>query len=259
MKNKIVTYLGLLFYLTITATVSVLFNIDLWAVIALLFLLPGVWLLKKLKPSISFLLVMLISALAITFLFESIAYSSGLWYELSIFDKRIFGVFPYEIVFWTLTMQLLIIGIHEYFTDDRTFGRPHYSIKNLWLLIFMLGLANIGIVFSILMNRVVISLAMWWLLSGAILTLIGAMILSHSTSLKIFKKALLTTGLAIPVILIHEMVSLFNFHWVFANPAQYLATINIVGEMFPLERFLFLLVIPFWLIIIYECYLDDGD
>lgn len=258
MKIKVATYLGLLFYLSIVASISVVSDFDLWVTIILFFGLPSIWLLWLLRPPVSLFLPVAISALATTLLFESIAYSSGLWYELSDFQVRMFGVFPLEIFFWNFATQLLIIAVHEYFSDDRLINEVRINWKNIWLLGFLVLLAVIGVLFVTTMSRVVLPFAAWWLLAGAVVSLGGAMILSHTSSRAVIKKAGLTTLLMLPILLIHELVSLFSFHWVFANPAQYLASINIAGELYPVERFLFILLIPLWIIVVYESYLDDS-
>lgn len=259
MKIKIATYLGFLMYLLLVATVSVLVDLDLWATISLLFVVPSGWLLWRVRPPLSLFLPVFISALATTLLFESIAYSSGLWYELSAFETRVFGIFPLEIIFWNMALQFLVVGVHEYFIDDRNINAIKINWKNLWLLGFLILLATVGVIFATVLSKTVIPFATWWALGGAVLSLGGAMILSHSASRKVLKKAFLTTLLIIPIILIHEAVSLLSFHWVFANTAQYLSSVTVSGELFPLERLLFLIIIPIWLVIIYECYLDDSE
>ncbi len=259
MKIKIAAYLGLMLYLLFGAAVSVVSDFDLWLTIVLLFGLPSVWLLWRVRPPLSLFIPVGISALATTLLFESIAYSSGLWYELSAFETRIFGIFPVEIIFWNLALQFLVVGVHEYFTDDRSVSDIKINWKNLWLLGFLILLATVGVIFATTFSRLVIPFAVWWVLLGAVVSLGGAMVLSHTASRKIIKKSILTTLLILPIVLIHEIVSLLSFHWVFANTTQYLTSVTISGELFPLERLLFLIIIPIWLVVIYECYLDDSN
>lgn len=251
-------YLGLLFYLAVASIVSILLDLDLWLTSVFLFGVPGMWLLWRVRPPVSLFLPVGISALAVTLLFESIAYSSGLWYELSAFETRVLGVFPIEIIFWNVVLQLLIVGMHEYFTDDRTISEVRINWKNLWLLGFLILLSIIGVLFTTVLSKSVIPFASWWLFIGIVVSLGGAMIISHSSSRTVLKKATLTTILVLPIILIHEVVSLVSFHWVFGNANQYFANITLAGEMFPLERLIFLIIVPVWLLVIYECYLDDS-
>lgn len=258
MKIKLLQYLGLIFYVAVTAIVATLADFDLWVTTTLMMLLPAFFLLWQIKISAGLLAVAAFSASVTTILFESIAYSSGLWYELSVFDTRVFGIFPLEIVFWGMSLQLLVIAVHEYFNDDKTIFKPRWSWKNIWLVGFLSMLAILGVFSATLTSRLVVPFAIWWLVVGVAVSLVGALVLAHNSSWHIIKKSFISTLLVFPIVAIQEVVSLFNFHWVFANPTQYLATINIAGELFPLDMILLLSVMVFGLVVVYECYLDDG-
>ncbi len=258
MKLKMATYLGLLLYVAAMSTISVLLDFDLWVVVLLLLLIPTGYLFWYLRPPSSIFLPTALSTLASTVLFEAVAYSSGLWYELSAFDFRVLGIFPIEILFWNFILQLFIIAIYEYFVDDKKINQVTFNWNNLWLLGFLVGITAVGLIFATTLSRFVLPYALWWLLVGVIASLAGAMVLSHRQSWSVIKKAVFTTLLISPFLLMYEAVAVFNLHWVFANPAQYLYSLSLFNEIIPVERFVFMFIIPIWMVIVYESYLDDG-
>ena len=74
------------------------------------------WYLEKLNSRI--IPVVLLVSVGVTTLFEVIAYSNGLWYELAPTGIRLFGLVPLASFVAAFAHLLFYIVIYEYFFDD---------------------------------------------------------------------------------------------------------------------------------------------
>lgn len=258
MHQKLFLYLGILCYTTAAAFLSATFDFSVLTTTITLVGLPLIYLWREVYPSRLFLISA--SALAImgTVLFETIAHTSGIWYSVSALDFRVLGLFPVEILLANTLLFLYIIFLHEYLVDDKRFHRSVFNRKKVWLMLFTLGLVSAGVLFSILFSREIIPYAFLWLLIGIVATLSGAIIGAHAKPRHVLEKALHTSLLVLPILVIHEATLLFNVDLVFANPDQYLWSVEILGGLLPVEKLVYLVLIPIWIVSVYELYFDDA-
>ncbi len=252
---------GALFYVYILLVAEVLVATDAGILLtAILFsVVPAVYFWRHEKMCRSTLLSIAAFSLAATFLWEAIAYANGIWYELSSFGVRVMGQFPVETLFWHFAYVVMLVTAYEYFFDDRKSQPIRWDYKTKWLSVFVGGTLIFSLVYLLALRTFYIPHAYAVMLIGTAMSLAIAAAISHQYSWAIFKKSLGFALFMLPIAVIHEFVSLLNVHWVFANTSQYIHTIVLFGETVPVEKFVFLFLIPFWIVSVYELYLDDAE
>lgn len=259
MKVTVAEYLGLLAIFTGLAVVAVLLDLGVFGTSLVLVGLPVVWLWSQLRPPLAIAAVIAVFAVGSTLLFEAIAVSNGLWYSVPSFDLFLFGVVPIELFLATFVFNAFSLLLYEYFIDDRVLDEPRGHKHFRWLLFFAISTTLIGALASVMLRGVVVPFAFVVLLSIVVCTLGLVVVLSHSTSRLLVRKAVTGALLLFPFYIVHELVALFNTQVVYANPTQYIYYIQLLGNDWPIEKLVFFLAVPLWLIVVYEVYLDDGE
>ncbi|MCA9368297.1 hypothetical protein KC887_08670 [Candidatus Kaiserbacteria bacterium] len=259
MKITVAEYLGILASFALLAIGAVLFDLGVFGTALLLVVIPVVWLWMQLHPPLSLVAIIAVFAVGSTLIFEAIAASNGLWYSVPDVDMLLFGVVPVELFFATFVFNAFALLLYEFFVDDRSFDEPRSHKHYRWLLFFALSTTIIGVLSAVMLHGVVMPFAFAALLMVVVGTLGLVVWLSHSASRVLARKALLGAGLLFPFYVIHELVALFNTQVVYANPGQYLYYIPLLGNDWPIEKLVFFIAVPLWLIVVYEVYLDDGE
>ncbi len=257
-KSKVLSYFMLLAYATTLSVVSFVADLDAWLVTLLLLVVPTLFMATKIKSNTLFYGTVIWFAFSATVLWEAVGYAQGLWYGISVFDWRVFGLFPVESFLWTFSLLLFTIVSHEFFTDDKTV-RFHFDVLlHRWLIWFSLAICFLGVLMATVLLRVVVSNAYALLILLTVSSLAGAFLFARARGGAVLAKAGISTLLVLPVLLMQAVLSITNVHTVFANPNQYLASISFLGELIPVEFLFFLAFVPVWVISVYEWYLDDG-
>ena len=259
MKITAANYLGLVSLFVALAALAVLFDTGVFATSILLSIIPVAYLWLQLRPPTSLLSVIAVFAVGTTLLFEAIAASNGLWYSVPGNSWQLFGSVPAALFFSNFVFNVFVVVLYEYFVDDRSLHEPRANKHFRWLVFFAGATTLIGLVASVSLSGTVSSYAFATLLMLVVGTLGAVLWLSHSASRQLLLKAAKAAGLIFPFFVIHEIVALFNVHIVYANPTQYLYSITLLGNDWPLEKLFFFIIIPIWLVVVYEVYLDDAQ
>jgi hypothetical protein len=258
MQAQLVLYIGILLYTGLATIGLVLFDAGALTTALVVLGAPlAVWS-YELHPSRGLVLSVGLIALATALLFETIAHTSGLWLSVSSLTYRVFGLFPIEALLYSTLLYFYVVFFHEFLVDDKKLYRVIFDRKRGWLLTALVGLAFSIVLLVLLSGQFVIPYAFTLLLIGMIVALVVAALYSHHSPWRVLHKALLTTSLLLPVMVLLETIAIFNVHTVFANPMQYLFTIELLGEMIPVEQVLYMLLAPVWVVTIYELYFDDA-
>ena len=256
MFEKWMEFVGLYIYTVLTGFLLVYFEASILIVVALLLVLPAIimWRLEFLTAWL--LPILLLIAVAVTVLFEATAYINGIWYELSPSEVRVFGLFPVEAFLVAFSQVLYAVVLYEYFLDDREVSGDALVS---WLLGGSVVVLGSGLAYVYLFSDAILSYGFGWVLLVGF-TVFSLMIgLLHRHRLSILKKAAWFATLLYPIMLVLEYVSLENSLRFFANTNEYLFSFTIAGHLIPIEELLFLWLMPFFLVTIYELYVDDGQ
>jgi hypothetical protein len=258
MFNKVIYLLALTIYTALTGILLAYFEANVLFVVACLTLLPTLvfWFQEKLHSQLLPLLLAL--TLILTTVVEIFAYINGLWYEISPFNIRVFGLFPLEAYIAGFAHILYFIVMYEYFFDDRGNKVKTITHNTKWLSVTFGTALALALAYLYLFSGLFFSYAYALLIIlGSILFLLLILFL-HVSWRRIIKKALFFSIAIFPVSLIYELVALSNDLRFFANYNDYLMVFNFYNFTLPLEELLFISLIPFWLAVTYELYLDDG-
>lgn len=258
MFPKVIYLLALTIYTTLAGVLLVHFKANVLWVVAFLTLLPTLvfWYQEKLHSRLIPLLLGL--TLVLTTVVEIFAYINGLWYELSPFSIRIFGLFPLEAYVAGFAHILYFIVMYEYFFDDRGNKVKEVTRNTTWISVAFGTSLALALGYLYLFSSLFFSYAYaLFIILGSIAFLLLVLLL-HVSWRKIGKKSLLFALSFLPVSLIYEWVALSNDLRFFANYNDYLMVLHIFNFSVPLEELVFIFLVPFWLAITYELYLDDG-
>ena len=171
-----------------------------------------------------------------------------------IFATKIFNVVTIDIMIWGFLWALVILIFYEHFSEhDRS-----SKISGHFKILFMASLISCAIIlgrFSLAQTR--LNLSYTYLLIGLASFLIFLLImLKIKKPYFIFHKFLLASFFFAFLHLTHELTSLKIGQWYF--PGQYLANINILGLIFPIEEFVFWILLSAMVVLaLYEYFVDD--
>ncbi len=258
MFPKVIYLLALTVYTALSGVLLIHFKANVLWVVTFITLLPTLvfWYQEKLHSRLIPLLLGL--TLVLTTIVEIFAYINGLWYELSPFSIRIFGLFPLEAYIAGFAHILYFIVMYEYFFDDRGNKLKEVTRNTTWLSVAF------GTALALALGYLYLFSGLFFSYAYALFIIIGSVsflllvLLLHVSWKKIGKKSLLFALSFLPVSLIYEWIALSNDLRFFANYNDYLMLINIFNFAIPLEELVFIFLVPFWLAITYELYLDDG-
>ena len=202
--------------------------------------------------------IIIAAAIVLTTFLEVVAYINGLWYELSPFSLRVFGLFPLESFVAAFVHILFFIVVYEYFFDDRkTTGRVHPDHAP-FLLAGAGGLLSVALAYVYVFSGVFFSYPFALLILLLFVLFVVAIAMTRTDWRQLCLKTLMFAVSILPFSLVYEYIALANDLRFFANTQEYLYTLNFFGQMVPLEEIVFILIVPFWLATTYELYLDDG-
>ena len=193
-----------------------------------------------------------------TILFESIAHVSGAWYSVGEGVFRLFGLIPLESFLLTFVQFVYLVLLHEFFVDDKRLHSVRFDRRRSRLFWLLTSLLIIGLFQATVFAEFFLSYAFMGMIIGLVLTLAIAAVSSHRASKKVFEKALLTVVLSIPIFILYEVLALQNVYTVFANTNEYLLSFTVWGSVVPVEKLVQLIIMPLFLVVIYELYFDDA-
>lgn len=203
--------------------------------------------LKKSRKKI--FLFSLISTFLFAFPVELLSRNSNLWDVESILP-RIFGILPLENLLFAFLNFFWVLSFYEYFTDE---DKTKKFSKKFKFLIFIFCIFLFIILYLFFYNKNLLIMSYFEL--AFIILLIPSLILIIKKP-KLLQKTFFTTMFFAVFFFIYEIISLLNKNWWW--PSEYFITINIFGNLFPLDDVIiwyFLSTIT--LILGYEFFMDD--
>ena len=245
-------------YAALMGVLLIAIDAHVWWVMFFLSVLPiGLfWYLEKLHTRI--LPIILLISVSITLFLEVIAYTNGLWYELSPSQLRLFGIIPVEALVAAFAHLLFFVVVYEYFFDDQKTSRRKPTTHLPYLLAGAGCLLALSLGYLYLFSGLLLPYPYVAFLAIGVVVFLAAVAVFHRAWLQVTKKAAIFAVAVYPLSVVYELVALKNDLRFFANTNEYLYTFTVLGEPLPLEELIFILVIPLWLAVIYELYLDDG-
>lgn len=258
MQTKALYFVLLLGYFAFSSVLLYVSGANLLLATLVFWFVPSLFFVRRVHLSLAFLCKVTIFSLSSTLAWEVFAYLNQIWFEHTIFSVRVLGLFPIEILFWNLGYVLFIVLTYEFFFDNFNINgkiQPRYRFP---LSLFHVGLVFIPLVYLIIFSHITFDFMYALLVVATLVTLTIGLLVRHANLSRVFKKGFAQSLFMLPPSLMHEAVSISNQHWYFYESGSYLLNINFFGYPLPIEEFLFILLIPFWVIVMYEMYLDDA-
>ena len=244
-------------YTALLGALLVFYDSNAITVAIVLSIIPAlvIWRLESLRSYI--LPIVLLVTLGVSLVLEVIAYLNGIWYEISPWGVRVFGLVPAEALLATFAHVLFLIVAYEFWFDDQKTSGAHPVHLSY-------GLALSGVLLALALAYVYVFSGIFFVYSYALLIMVVfavffvAVALTHRASWRLLRKATYFALALYPASLLYEYVVLTNDLRFLANTSEYLSTCTFFDLSLQLEELIFILVIPFWVAILYELYLDDA-
>lgn len=256
-EHPALEYFLLLLYFVFSAVILIMTQAPLLGVALVLFLAPMMVVWQQLHLKTRLLMPLSVIAIAVTVVLQVFAYSQGIWYEITPTNIWVFGAGPLESYIFAAILIMYFTVMYEYFFDDKTNrGTSLTKAFQIALLSVVLAVA-FGYVF--LTADVIVqhgfAILVGFLAFGLIaLGSIRQQLLDRS----VLRKAVLFSCAMLPIGLIAELVLLSNNIRIYAHLNEYVATLSYFGYTLPIEEIFLLLLLPMWIVIIYELCFDDG-
>lgn len=258
MKMSVLSYLGITAYIAAAAVVLVVCNAPAWIAAPALLAPATGWLLYQVSATKSFVLIVSIMAALFALVWQAVAHTSGIWYEISLLPQHLFGIVPLESVWSTAWLFLFCVGVYEYFVDDQVADFDDWSRRRVLFLLGGAAAITVVLVAVLALVRPIVPLAFSVLLGALLLSLFVLPFVLRGPQYLVIEKVLLATGVLLPMLVLVETVAIFNGFVVYGNPSEYLASVVIFGELIPLEKLLAIVVVPAWVLLLHEWFLDDA-
>jgi len=245
-------------YVMVSGLILVLATAPMVAVAAVLFLGPLVFLWQRVDLRTRLIPLVAFLAVLATAVVQLYAYAHGLWYEIAPSNVQVFGAGPIESYIFSVTFILYMIVMYEYFFDDKTSRvRTVYVARIIGLLGIMLAI-SLGYVYFFAVTVIENAFAVLVAVIGLTLAvMIGWR--NFKMRSRILLRAAAFSWAILPVALVCELILLANGIRFFANQQDYIYSIYFFGYLLPLEEIILLLLLPMWVVVVYELLFDDGE
>lgn len=228
-----------------------------WPLPVTLFMLIGVplvLLLYTTRLAVGRLLAAVGVMTALFAIIDVIGHASGSWYTIVGSSWRPLGM-SMEMVLFAVLHLLFLLTLYEYaFDDGRVGGRLRSHALPLVSAVVVLLVAAFYL-FSVWL----ITFPFAWIIVLLCTVLFGVLLISRQGSTaKLLKKAAVFSVLVFPLSLLYEYVALVAEVRVFAFVDEYLFMVPFGTYLMPVEEVLLLLLWPALMVVVYECFVDDG-
>ncbi len=251
-------YFLLVLFSVFSAVILLSAQAPILGVAAVLFLAPLIVMWQKIDLRSRLLIPISMIAVSATVVIQSFAYRQGLWYEITPSHIMMFGAGPLESYVFASLLILYMVVMYEYFFDDSAARISRGFEKALQIGVLSLLLAiSFGYIFF---SAATVTQNGFAVLVGFLAFMLVALSSVRYQLLRrsIFRKAFFFSIAMLPVSLIAELVLLGNNIRFYANLNDYVHVFSFFGHPLPLEELFLLILLPMWIVVIYELCIDDG-
>lgn len=195
--------------------------------------------------------------LGLGILLEGIAHIYGLWYTLGFSETRLFGLVPFEVLI-SYTFQVTFLALlYEMFFDDGKYTLSSARHRMVAFVVFAFSTLTLLFIHQVWFTGVFLSYSYVWIIGIIAASCLATLGVYRIYSVRFFDRITQFTLLGAVPCAMATSLAITNSHKFFANPDQYLFTLNLFGEMIPIEEIMLIFALPFLVATIYELYLDD--
>lgn len=233
------------------------FDAGLLVTAVVLFGLPALVLSHFTLAPAAVLVSVTLLGLGMATILEGVAHIYGLWYSLGITELRLFGVLPVEMVV-ALTLQVLAMALlYEVLFDDGTYTQKSAYERGGFFLAFGVAAVGLIVLHEYVAPTLMLAHSYLWLIGSLLAASVLMLMLHREFSIPFLDRVLDFSLIAAVPGALSLWLAAHNVHKVFALEHEYLDMVWLFGQSVPLEELLLLFVIPFFVAVTYELYLDD--
>jgi len=254
----VLEYFLLVLFSAFSAVILLISNAPILGVAAVLFLAPLIIMWQKIDLRTRLLVPVSMIAVSATIVIQSFAYRQGLWYEITPSHIMMFGAGPLESYVFASLLILYMVVMYEYFFDDGAARISRGFQKALQIGVLSLLLAiSFGYIFF---SAATVTQNGFAVLVGFLVLMLVSLSSVRYQLLRpsIFRKAFFFSIAMLPISLIAELILLANNIRFYANFNDYVHILSFFGYPLPLEEVFLLVLLPMWIVVIYELCIDDG-
>ncbi|MBS3065884.1 hypothetical protein J4229_02450 [Candidatus Pacearchaeota archaeon] len=241
----------------VASLLSFIIKADVLISMLLFFALPAGYLSYYKKEHIKKIaLFSLITTIPIAFIVDYIMEHTGGWFlPYSVFGSfRLLGYVTIEQFIWLFLFIYFVAIFYEYFLDKECTPRLYHPKIKYLLSILILILGTFFLIYAI--KPSLLHINYFYLKFGIIASLLPVVLMLFKFP-SLFDK-MLKTGIYFSFLsLIYEITALSLGQWTFPSENQFIGFVQILGTKFPLEEFLFWIVLGSIATISYYEFFDD--
>jgi len=234
---------------------SIIFNLPGFYSIFLFLGFPSLYLTFRSHKNVTRIaLFSLLFTIPVTLVFDYIMQVSLVWKVATIYNFKAFGVVPIEQFVWGFLYMYLSAMYYKYFLDKKT--KRHVGFRDKFLAIGFLGwLFGMAAVILILLNFGIVVPYLYIVLG--VLFFIAQFIIFFKLHPQLAHKILRTVPYNFVVALIFEITALYLQQWSWPGNT-YIGWVEFLSLRFPLEEFIFYLILGSAVVLMYfELLADD--
>ncbi len=203
------------------------------------------------RKSLSFSLV---SAVPLSFVVGYLANINLTWYIPSLFDFRLLGVVTVESMLFSFLWVYYAVVFYEYFID---LGKKKDPVSKYLKYLFLFSLILLLFLFLFLLIKPIMLYISYFYLKVGIVLLLLPLVTFLALFPKFIKKFALAGICFFCLSLLFELSALYTNQWTFPG-VHFIGFIELFGQRFPYEDFLFWLLLGVYgILAYYEFFADD--
>jgi hypothetical protein len=256
---RFLEYILLIIYTIFVSIILISTNAPVLGVAVVMFLAPLLIIWQRVDMRSRLLAPLSLIAIAATVVIQSFAYRYDLWKETTPTDILMFGTGPLEVYVFACLLILYFVVMYEYMFDDHKNSLQRGFGKAMQVGVLSMLLA-VSFGYVITKSTVLIENAFFILIGFLSFGLVALGSVRYQLlDRTIFRKSFLFASAMLPVSLMVELVLLSNGIRVYdVSSSMFLYTIEFFSFRVPLEEVALLLLLPMWIVVVYELCVDDG-
>ena len=256
MHKQIALFFGALVYYAVGFYGLYIFETGLLITALVIFGLPAYILARFSAAPAPVLMSIVALGVTMSVVMESSAHIFELWYTPSVETLRILGLVPLEMVFVTMLQTLFLTLLYEFMFDDGQYTPSSGRMRFGAFAVFAIGTIILLWIQQFFFPGVFIEYAYIWLVVVLAGASIAALAVYRTLTVSLFDKLIDFSIIAAGPLLITSFLAAASEHKIF-NTETYLGNLSVFEIVIPFEEMLLIFVLPWFVAIIYELYLDD--
>jgi hypothetical protein len=258
MHRNVLLGAGALVYYALAVYALSLFDSGILTTSLILFGVPAYFLARYSAAPSAVIVAVITLGLGIAIILEGVAHIYGIWYTIGVDELRLFGLIPIEVFASSVIQTLFLALLYELIFDDGIYTASHARVRYAAFIVFCISVLGLLAIHQYILKGIFFSHSYVWILGVLVASTLATLAVHKSLTVHFFDRLVLFSVAACVPLLANLYLAVVNTHKVFAHVGDYLYTLTIGGNTFPVEELALALVMPLFIATFYELYLDDA-